>query len=297
MINLQNKALAALVTSVFAAIACQAQTTTVDTRNLLWRVESAQNTVYLLGSIHVLDEGSYPLDSTIEGAFDDSDALALEINLDSAMAGLPMQLMATGMYTDGRRLSTELPDTTLTLLDERLQQIGLTSAAVDRFRPWVVAFILMTDGMQEGGLDAAHGVDMYFKNRAAERGIDMYGLETAEDQINAFSGMSDLEQAQFLHSMLTDTSTTSATHINNTVEAWRQGNVQKLEEILKVGFAGQPTLYQRLVVDRNRNWVPQIERFLTEGRNYMVVVGALHLVGEHSVIEMLREKGYTVEQM
>ena len=51
-----------------------------------------------------------------------------------------------------------------------------------------------------------------------------------------------------------------------------------------------------MVADRNHAWMPKIEELLAGDRDAMVVVGSLHLVGEQGVVNLLREKGYAVEQ-
>jgi len=75
------------------------------------------------------------------------------------------------------------------------------------------------------------------------------------------------------------------------VSAWRRGDSKRLAREMGRNFQGYPDVYRKLVSDRNREWVRQIvELSATEG-NYLVVVGALHLVGEDSVIAMLQDRG------
>ncbi len=298
MKNLFNARLAitAVAAATVAAAGC-ASTATTQQHHLLWKVESPTNTVYLLGSVHILDSASYPLPPVMESAFMDADALVLELNLDSAMSGAMLMMANRGVYTDGRTLKSVLPEKTYSLLADRMADLGLSMAFVDRMKPWLAGFMLMSQEVQGGNFDAQHGIDMYFDHKAEKRGIPRLGLETAADQFNAFDGMSDAEQSQFLYYMLTDTTSDSGSSLDSTIAAWKAGDTQKLQQVLTSGFADQPVLYQRLVVDRNRRWVPEIERLLKDSRNYMVVVGALHLVGDDSVIQMLRAMGYRVEQL
>jgi uncharacterized protein YbaP (TraB family) len=297
MLHIQKTAIRALLGTIIVVGAANAQQTATETSNLLWKVESETNTVWLLGSVHVLDSASYPLADVIEDSFLESETLVLELNLDSAMSGMLGILMQHGFYNDGRTLSKVLPEETYELLKTALEDMGTSVEMVQRMKPWMVGMMLMTGEMQGNGLQAAHGVDMYFQGKATERGIPVIGLETTEDQINAFDGMSDDVQIQFLHYMLTDTLADSPTNAANTIKAYKAGDVEALENILTTSFADQPELYAGLVADRNRNWIPQIEKFLTDDKDYMVVVGALHLIGKDSVIEMLRAKGYRVDRL
>jgi len=52
-------------------------------------------------------------------------------------------------------------------------------------------------------------------------------------------------------------------------------------------------------IDRNDAWLPKIEqRLKTPGHDdTLVVVGALHLLGNDGVVEKLRAKGYRVERI
>ena len=69
--------------------------------------------------------------------------------------------------------------------------------------------------------------------------------------------------------------------------------LEKLVETMKT----YPLYYQKLLVQRNNNWVPQIEKFLTEEKNVLVIVGAAHLAGEDGLFALLTAKGYELERM
>jgi hypothetical protein len=78
---------------------------------------------------------------------------------------------------------------------------------------------------------------------------------------------------------------------------WRAGDVEYVEHMMLEGFEEFPDVFTRMVGDRNRAWVPQIEELLAGDRDAMVVVGSAHLVGDEGVIELLRKKGYAIERL
>jgi len=80
------------------------------------------------------------------------------------------------------------------------------------------------------------------------------------------------------------------------VQAWASGDMKALDSILLQNLKEYPEVYQRLILDRNRAWLPKIESYLAQRENYLVVVGAGHMAGKDGVIEMLKAKGYSVEQ-
>ncbi|TMH14933.1 MAG: TraB/GumN family protein, partial [Betaproteobacteria bacterium] len=83
--------------------------------------------------------------------------------------------------------------------------------------------------------------------------------------------------------------------LGDMLAAYRKGDLAALERALNVGLDDFPVLRRRILKDRHEKWLPQIERMIADGRIYMIVVGAAHLVGPDSVIAMLRAKGVKVE--
>ncbi|HXU77017.1 MAG TPA: TraB/GumN family protein, partial [Methylomirabilota bacterium] len=80
------------------------------------------------------------------------------------------------------------------------------------------------------------------------------------------------------------------------LKAWQTGNSDKLEKMLNEGFQKVPKIFQRLVTDRNKRWLPKIEEWLQGDKNAVMIVGAGHLVGKEGVVELLRKKGLKVTQ-
>jgi uncharacterized protein YbaP (TraB family) len=84
------------------------------------------------------------------------------------------------------------------------------------------------------------------------------------------------------------------------LRAWKTGDVKNMESIATKPLAEDKnlsSLYEKLIYERNRNMVLRIEEFLKTKETYFVVVGAGHLVGKKGIIEMLKGKGYHVEQL
>ena len=81
------------------------------------------------------------------------------------------------------------------------------------------------------------------------------------------------------------------------LNAWHAGDTATLEQVLKADFGPYPAIYQSMLVTRNRNWAPKLEGMLGSGKQYFVVVGALHLVGPDGLLERFRKDGYKVEQL
>ena len=80
------------------------------------------------------------------------------------------------------------------------------------------------------------------------------------------------------------------------LSAWRTGDTEKLATLLSSEFDKFPELYKPLTEDRNRAWMGKLVDLLDDDDDYLVVVGALHLVGRNSVVDLLRQRGYEVRQ-
>jgi uncharacterized protein YbaP (TraB family) len=265
-------------------------------KHVLWRVSSDSNTIYLLGSVHVLSKDRYPLDTVIENAYAQAKTLVLEVNLDSVDQGNVMQLMMTrGLLPDGASLRKVMSKKTYRLAAQRLQKAGLSIAMFDRFKPWVVGLMLIGGDLNTGGYEASLGVDNYFHDRAGKDGKSVEGLETVDFQFSLFDNMSYKDQEAFVRQSL-DQSGDASSVFEALIDAWAKGDTAKLGLLSRKSLGGGE-FERRLVQERNASWMPRIEAMLHEHNEYIVVVGALHLIGREGVVELLRAKGYQVEQL
>jgi uncharacterized protein YbaP (TraB family) len=263
----------------------------------LWRLQSKNNVVYLMGSIHYLKPQNYPLDQALEAAFKNSKKLVLEINLESMEKEQGQKLMfLRGVYTDGRTLKEAVSEETYALAEKELNALGLDMKTLGQFKPWLVAMTISALKLQKLGFDPNYGIDRYFYGKAKKENREVLGLETLEYQINLFDGMSERTQEAMLVQTLQDIHSIEGA-IDTIVRAWGAGDMKTLDDVLMRGVKEHPEVYQRLLLDRNRAWLAQIESYLSQNENYLVVVGAAHLAGKDSVIEMLIAKGYSVEQL
>jgi uncharacterized protein YbaP (TraB family) len=149
--------------------------------------------------------------------------------------------------------------------------------------------------LQQAGLDINLGLDKYFFDKAQKAGKAIIGLETAEYQIDRFDRMPESLQEQLLRSTL-DELDAQGRELTAIVNAWQRGDAASMEKTLLSGFKRYPSAYQSLIVERNNNWMPQIEKCLGQATPCLVVVGAAHLVGPDGLLTLLQKKGFKVEQ-
>jgi uncharacterized protein YbaP (TraB family) len=264
-------------------------------KNFLWCVRSASAELYLLGSVHLMKSEAYPLSDAIEQAFDRADKVVLEVNPDE-MTGSAWKAIGKGSLPDGQTLSEVISQETYELLGQRLLELELDPKLFERSRPWMLAVTLTALELQRAGYSQSDGVDLHFYRRAKEDDKALTGLETVDFQIGLFAGLSREQDEAFLRYTLHEIETVIPL-VDRLVSSWDAGDVEEVAGLLSEGYEEFPELFARLVTDRNRRWLPELEGLLRGNETAFAVVGALHLVGEHGLIEMLRKRGYTVEQL
>jgi len=267
-------------------------------RNVLWSVRGQHNTVYLFGSIHLLRPGDVGLPRAAESAYADAEQLVMEIDMDDPAIADPtamsLQMQRSAQLPGGQSLRTVLGDDYASIAS-RAREAGLDLAVLDGFAPWLVATILLQLEMAKRGFVAEHGIEQQLAERAVTDGKPILGLETPAQQFAVLAGLSLAEQKRFLLMTLEESAHADA-RLEHLLVAWRTGDTASLADVLSEEFDAFPELYRPLTEDRNRAWIGQLAELLDDRDDYLVVVGALHLVGRNSVVEMLQQRGYTVTQ-
>lgn len=274
---------------------------------LLWKVSDADNEIYLLGSFHMLKPTDYPLSKDVDGAFEDAETVVFELSPEEMSSpALGMAMGQAALRRDGTMLDSELPAPVAEKLRAwnetnaaSLQKIGLAPQVFQMFEPWFVGLTISIVEMNKLGLDPAIGLDMHLSDRARRASKPTLGLEQGSEQIAVFDGMGKDEQLQFLEESLNEADDATV-EIEKLHDAWRRGDATGLWNGMAAEMRTEyPALYRRINVARNDAWVPKLQRMLDgeTGDDTLVVVGALHLLGDDGVVEKLRAKGYTVERI
>jgi uncharacterized protein YbaP (TraB family) len=263
----------------------------------LWRVQGGTNAVHFFGSIHFLKKEFYPLPKPIEDAYQQSQVIVFEADLDEMESSQSqLKILQQGKYPDGETLKQHVSEQTYATLQSYLSESVGAVGAFDSFKPWMAAVALLGIELQKLGFDPNQGVDKYFFTKAKQDKKQIIPLETIDFQLGLFTGFSNEDQDAMLKETLEEISTFKKT-LNEMIEAWKIGDTRKLDQLFLDELRKYPQLHQKLLIDRNRRWAVKIEKLLAEGRNVFVVVGTAHLVGKESVVDLLSRKGFKVQQM
>jgi uncharacterized protein YbaP (TraB family) len=288
--------IALVIITLHVCTLSSAQTPAATGKSFLWKVLSGTKVLYLAGSVHALGADAYPLSAAYEDAFAAAGTLVEEINLAEAeqLAAAPM-LLAKGLYTDGRTFEGAVGKDTATLVATRLKDTPIPVEMIRLMKPWMVMLMITAVEAQRAGLDAALGLDKHFFDKAKAAGKPVLALETAESQIDRFDKMPESLQEQMLRSTLSELDV-QRNSVTAMINAWRKGDAATLEKMALSSFDGYRGAYASLIVERNNNWIPQIEACMARPQPCFVVVGAAHLVGPDGLLVLLTQKGYRIEQ-
>jgi uncharacterized protein YbaP (TraB family) len=258
----------------------------------VWSVKGKRNTVYLAGSVHALPLNHAQLSPQLERAYRAADALVMEIDLDDLNPLEAVQFVTTnGTLPASQSLEQVVGEDRYSKIIERATSVDVPELALARLEPWAAAMVLTQFALMKSGFDPQLGIDTQLAERARADGKPVDGLETVVDQLGIFDASSLSEQTRFLVEAADDVPKMHE-DLERLIAAWRVGDVRAMERELDKERAQAPSLYDKLLGQRNRRWMPQIEALLDDERDYLVVVGTLHFVGHDGLLELLEDAGH-----
>ena len=298
MKNTKSKLFAICFVLILGSSALPQETLSASQKTFLWKIQSKTNTVYVLGSLHYSKKEIYPLSEKIEKAFSEPEILVVEADVNDTKKMDLQKLMERAFYQENDTLEKHVSTETYERVVKEAGGLGIPIELIKRQKPWFLAMTLVALESLKLGFDPNLGIDKYFLSKAAGK-KKILELESIDEQINLLSRLSDADQELFLLYTLMDLKAIGK-EVDRLIDAWASGDVKGMESILTKSLAEDgrmSSIYEKLVYERNRKMVLKIEDFLRTEKTYFVVVGAAHLVGDKGIIEILRGKGYVVEQL
>ncbi len=262
----------------------------------LWKVERGDAVVWLFGTFHLLPPELSWRTADVNEAMAASDAVWFEADTESAEAQQQstMLVLSLGMNPQGVTLSSLLDAETAALLASVAPSVGANPAMLEPFRPWMAGLTLAVVQTMSLGFDPAAGVEAVLYREAQTAGQRVGYLETAEDQLRMMAGLPEEVAIELLAQTLRDLQE-MPDQVSELVIAWATGDLDALDEAINGAMRdSSPELYEALLIERNRNWIPHIRSMLDEGGTHFVAVGAGHMVGDGSVIALLEAEGFSV---
>lgn len=260
----------------------------------LWRVETGGAPIWLFGSFHLLPPGTQWRAADLEDALAAADRLAFEVPL-GPESQLEIQALVAerGIYPPGTTLSNTLSEQDWADVAGFAFLMGIPPTALEPARPWYASLILIAQFMSIQGFDPAAGVDAVLEAEAKSADKPTVYLETAAEQIGLFADLDPDLQARLLVETVRDLKK-SAEMAETMLAAWLSGDTEAVFELINGSMQAYPDLYERLFTARNERWVETLDSWAGSAESTLVVVGAGHLVGPGSVVDLLRQRGYSV---
>ena len=263
----------------------------------VWKIEKNGFHLFIGGTIHVLASADYPLPSTFDKAYRESEKLVLETDMQKLQSpGFQATMMRELTYSDGQNLQKVLDRDTYRELEQFFSARGIPMAAINNFKPGMVVTMMTMVELQRLGIDGV-GVDAYYSARAIEDRKKLGKLEPVETQIAFLANMGAGQENEMLSFSLSDVEQLPVM-MKSMKDAWRRGDMEKLEKLgiseLEKDF---PEVYKALLLDRNNAWMPQIEAMARTKEIELVLVGALHLAGRDGLLAQLKARGYKINMM
>jgi len=281
--------------TLFATACLLGLTSAPQAAPALWEVRDDDSAIRIFGSIHVLPEHVEWRTPLFDQIMADADKVVFETDISpEAMAGLGAQALAQGIYVDGTLLTDVIDAETERKLRQSAADYGMEVGPLLAMRPWLAASTISTAALAGMGFDG-QGVEFVLEPELAPERLAY--LETGEQQLAVMTAAPDDEQVAMLQSTLDDLPIVPKL-MSKMLRSWTSGTPEGLASLFAIDMGGMESAFMdRLIYERNRNWIAPLERMLSENEENLVIVGAGHLTGEGSVLDLLEQAGYEIERL
>jgi uncharacterized protein YbaP (TraB family) len=263
----------------------------------MWSVSDADTTVYLFGTIHLLPADYKWRTPKFDQAIAGSNELVVETIIDEKNPTELMAVMARLAVSPGLPpISERVPPAKRALLADAIRKSGIPQAAFDRLETWAAAFLLLANQFKELELKGEEGVEVVLRGSFAAQGKPIGQLETNAEQLGFFDALSEASQRQLLEGAI-ESSPETRKEFQAMLASWARGDVAAIARSFNSDLSASPELMNALIKRRNANWSKWIERRMAQPGSVMIAVGAGHLAGKDSVIELLKRDGYRVRRV
>ncbi len=259
---------------------------------LLWKIEG-DNPSYIFGTIHYPDPRVTPLPETVTSKLDEVDVYVMEAVMDESAMGVIMQYV----LLDSLTLEDILPEELYERCDSLLGTMGQSITMYNSMKPWMLNLTFSMPPQKEEL--PGEPMDLFLMGAAAERDMEIEGLETIEDQIKLFDEQSFEEQVKSLEKTLSEY-TNYQKMLDEIIDIYANGDVEALHD--NINFYNteedEREFIEKILYKRNETMFEGITARLNEGeKTYFFAVGAGHLGGEKGLLRMLEKEGLELKRV
>ena len=284
-------------------------------RGLLWKATNGENTLYLLGTIHLDRDNVYPLHKSVREAITTSETVIFELDLNDQEGIALLQSLQT--YSDGTTLADHISPELYQRVQAASEALGMGPNGLDAYKPWALASTFSTLSMMDDTTGAnSMAIDSYVNALAVNSGKDIAAVETYAFQGGIFDGLSPEYQELYLDSTLSVYEMALGGETSPEIEQAAQEQEEMLAAMFAAWKARDPEAFgavydkeavlnsddelnSKLFTERDPGMIQAAADYLeTEGSHtFFMAVGAGHMVDPGGIVSGLRALGYTVELM
>ena len=266
-----------------------------ETGPAMWHISDADSDIYLFGTFHLLPAKLDWQKPAMVAAFDQSAILIMEADVADAAPGDVVKLIQQyGIAPPDKPLRSRLTPDQVRQYEAVAKSLGLGPNDLDPYQPWYASQVLTLKYMQTRGLKASQGAEEKLVKAAENENKPRAYLETIEQQIQFLAGLPEQTQTEMFVATLKEVGTSDKL-LADMQTAWEKGDTKAMATLLDPSIKEVPDLYQVLIVQRNKRWADEIQKLLAGSGKIFIAVGAGHLVGNDSVVALLRARGIKVE--
>lgn len=263
----------------------------------VWKVSKNGTHLFIAGTIHLLNKDDYPLPKAFDYAYKRSSTIVFEADTNKfSQASFRPLILRKTLYSKNKTLSNYLDNKTLKELKVYLKKENIPYSNVSKLKPGMLSITLMLEELKKLSL-VGIGVDEYYSKKAISDKKKIKFLESVFKQLDFLANMGKNDESVFIEYMLKDLNNIEK-EFSLMKQAWRQGDNKALKKVSLDSWKNKfPKLYHSLLIERNKAWLPKIVKMLKNKEVELILFGALHLVGEEGILNLLHQKGYKLENI
>ena len=262
--------------------------------SLLWEISGngLKQPSYLFGTIHIIGKEDYFWTDVMNDKFNSTKTLVLEIDLENSMMAM-LSMMCNVRMKDGTSLQDLLTEEEYKLVEDYFNdEMGMPIAIFDRIKPMFTSMMISEGG--QDNMEKMTSYEMELMDKAKVNKMNVEGLETIKYQMSMFDSIPYEDQAKMLVESVKGGDDTEGDVMNAMIELYKNQDIDGLYELIMQEDSDMETFEDILLINRNKNWIPKIEKFARQKPTFFAV-GAGHLPGEKGVINLLKAAGFTVQ--
>ncbi|MBY5949796.1 TraB/GumN family protein [Algoriphagus marincola] len=275
-----------LLLAISAGLTTHAQ----SEKSLLWKI-SGNGLVedsYLFGTIHLICPDQFMMDDRIKEAFENTDQLVMELDMDDPTMQQKMQQLS--LNAGMKNLEPQIKEEYKEALNQFLMEnYGASISQFGVLKPFVLSSMIM---LKQLPCEQIESYELFFTNLATEQQKEILGLETVEFQMQVFDQIPIDYQLDELGKMVTEDD--SQKEFAKMIEAYQAEDLDQLYKMIAESGTMTGDFAEIMLDDRNEEWIDDMENLMKEEATFFAV-GAGHLGGENGVISLLEKAGYKVE--